>query len=141
MDPNTDNQPSNPTPPPAPQPPEQPQVFVGNEFQPSHTSDGGSGVITPSVLPPQPENSFKAPPQDTFNAQPVAPSPPSPPDFTTSPNIPAKGSSEYISNPFLNGVRGLVLILRVNPLSALLSGLIGLLLTIAIYFFYLLCLA
>ena len=37
------------------------------------------------------------------------------------------GNSDYISNPFLNSVRGLVLMLQVNPVAIMLSGLVGLL--------------
>lgn len=40
--------------------------------------------------------------------------------------------SDYISNPFLNSVRGLVLMLRVNPVAIMLSGLIALLALVAL---------
>ena len=41
--------------------------------------------------------------------------------------------SEYISNPFLNSVRGLVQMLKVNPVSVMLSGLVGLIVVIIFF--------
>ncbi len=48
----------------------------------------------------------------------------------------ASGSAEYsdyISNPFLNSVRGLVLMLKVNPVAIMLSGLVALLAIFALF--------
>ena len=41
--------------------------------------------------------------------------------------------SEYISNPFLNSVRELVQMLKVNPVSVMLSGLVGLIVVIIFF--------
>lgn len=76
----------------------------------------------------QTEQTASPAPQATYNS----------PAATT---VPAKdktrqedgSSDEYISNPFLNSVRGLVLTLKVNPVSAILAGLVGILLFIVDY--------
>ena len=46
---------------------------------------------------------------------------------------PKSSSNEYLSNPFLNAVRGLVFTLDTNPVPALLGGLVGFLVIILAY--------
>ena len=57
------------------------------------------------------------------------------PVFSAAPaaSAPAGTYSDYISNPFLNSVRGLVLMLKTNPVAIMLSGLVALLALIAIF--------
>ena len=58
---------------------------------------------------------------------PVSPAVPQPVTLSPAPASPApEAPSDYISNPFLNSVRGLVQMLKVNPVSVMLSGLVGL---------------
>lgn len=58
---------------------------------------------------------------------PITPQP-NPEHITTPASTPSginTPDSDYVSNPFLNAVRGLILILQNNPVPALLSGLLG----------------
>ncbi len=78
----------------------QPAPIIGSDIRPVTMETASQPVNTASYSPPSTASAGLAPPV----------------------------SDEYISNPFLNTVRGLVLILKANPTSAMLSGLIGLLL-------------
>jgi hypothetical protein len=78
-----------------------------------------TGIGAPLTPPPTPN-------PVTVVSPPIINAPPQPtPVVSTPANEPGY---EYISNPFLNAARGLVLILKTNPAPALLSGLIGILL-------------
>ena len=94
---------------PAPSPiPTEPQTFTPPPLAPEPPA---SPVVSPEpVGPPAPAQQFGGPP------------PQAPMSNSTS----ASTFNEYISNPFLNSVRGLTLILQNNPVSAMLSGFIGL---------------
>lgn len=61
------------------------------------------------------------------------PNPPLPPSAAAA----GDSKEEYKSNPFLNSLRGLVLILKVNPVATLLSGLLGLIIFVGGYFLFL----
>ena len=63
-------------------------------------------------------------PETPMTPQPMAPMAPV---YANAPTAAAEAPSDYISNPFLNSIRGLVQMLKVNPVSIMLSGLVGLL--------------
>jgi hypothetical protein len=75
-------------------------------------------------VPPQP-TVYAAPPQQVYAA-------PEPVYAAPAPQASSTEYSEYISNPFLNSVRGLVLMLKVNPVPIMLSGLVALLALLAL---------
>lgn len=72
----------------------------------------------------QPEQQVQQPENYQTQAAPVQPVGPS--------TEVDQDTSWYISNPYLNSVRGIVLILKHNPVSIMLSGLVGLLIFIAV---------
>ncbi len=125
---------------PTPQnlPPQQPQGYAYGEVPVSQpmTAPAQQDPYPPSPTPPPPMPvSPSSPPsqhqahysQHQTYAAPTAPAQPVPPQAHHSP------TTDYESNPYKSSLRGVVTILKINPMSSLLVGLFIILIVIAFF--------
>lgn len=93
--------------------------------QPGEQPDTQNNAEPPAQVP-------SSPPAAVVSSPPIEPAAPSEPAIPAG-NASAAAVADYVSNPFLITVRGLILMLKVNPVSTLLSGLAGLCLLFGLY--------